>query len=311
MIAKLLAAALLSLPPTAQAETLSWRDRRSVEIMEAPHAFTKPGLANMEPAAIYTDPPHDAAAPARMEVLHIPSHGVLINGVGYLAAGKGPHPTLVLLHGLPGNEKNLDLAQAVRRAGWNVVTFNYRGSWGSPGAYSFAHCIEDTDAVLDWLKQPAQAVKYGIDPAHLVLGGHSLGGWATAQVAAHRTDLKGAILISAADMGRLADAPREQRIAFLADNHETLQATNEALADEIGTNPGFVLGTTAPGLAKTPLLVLTSDDGLAPVDDALVAKVRAAGNIKVETLHATTDHSYSDARIWLESAVLTWLAKLG
>ncbi|MDO8912512.1 MAG: hypothetical protein Q8N10_08825 [Phenylobacterium sp.] len=32
-----------------------------------------------------------------------------------------------------GNEKNLDLAQAVRRAGWNAVTFNYRGSWGSPG----------------------------------------------------------------------------------------------------------------------------------------------------------------------------------
>ncbi|MFD3266336.1 hypothetical protein [Phenylobacterium ferrooxidans] len=32
-----------------------------------------------------------------------------------------------------GNEKNLDLAQAVRRAGWNAAAFNYRGSWGSPG----------------------------------------------------------------------------------------------------------------------------------------------------------------------------------
>jgi hypothetical protein len=36
-------------------------------------------------------------------------------------------------HGLPGNEEFLDLAQAVRRAGWNTVTFNYRGPWGSPG----------------------------------------------------------------------------------------------------------------------------------------------------------------------------------
>ena len=63
-----------------------------------------------------------------MVVLHIPSHGVLINGVVYTPAGAGPHPTIVICHGLPGNEKNLDLAQAVRRAGWNAVTFNYRGS---------------------------------------------------------------------------------------------------------------------------------------------------------------------------------------
>ena len=83
------------------------------------------------PAAVFTDPPADKAHPPRMEVLHIPSGGVEINGVAYLAGGAGPHPTLVLLHGLPGNEKNLDLAQAVRRAGWNVVTFfNYRGTWG-------------------------------------------------------------------------------------------------------------------------------------------------------------------------------------
>src|SRR5690348_6082167 len=92
--------------------------------------------AGVDPA-IYTDPPHDAAHPARMEVLHIPSGGVAINGVAYLAGGAREHPTLVLMHGVPGNEKNLDLAQAVRRAGWNVITFNYRGSWGSPGKFSF------------------------------------------------------------------------------------------------------------------------------------------------------------------------------
>lgn len=69
------------------------------------------------PEAIYRDPPSDKAHPARMEVLHIPSGGVAINGVAYLASGKGPHPTVVICHDLPGNEKNLDLAQALRRAG--------------------------------------------------------------------------------------------------------------------------------------------------------------------------------------------------
>lgn len=37
------------------------------------------------PAAIYTDPAPDKAHPPRMEVLHIPSGGVEINGVAYLA----------------------------------------------------------------------------------------------------------------------------------------------------------------------------------------------------------------------------------
>ncbi len=87
------------------------------------------------PNAIFTDPPVDKAHPAKMTVLHIPSHALLINGVVYQPSGVGPHPTLVIMHGLPGNEKNLDLAQAVRRAGWNAVTFNYRGSWGSPGQF--------------------------------------------------------------------------------------------------------------------------------------------------------------------------------
>jgi len=85
------------------------------------------------PGAIAADPPRDREHPARMGVLHIPSGGEIINGVAYLAADAGPHPTFILFHGLPGNEKNLDLAQAVRRAGWNAVTVNYRGSWAARG----------------------------------------------------------------------------------------------------------------------------------------------------------------------------------
>src|SRR5579863_3769441 len=94
------------------------------------------------PSAVFTDPPFDAAHPAQMTVLHIPSHGVQINGIVYQPAGEGPHPTLVIFHGLPGNEKFLDLAQAARRAGWNALTFNYRGSWGSPGVFRLSQNTE-------------------------------------------------------------------------------------------------------------------------------------------------------------------------
>ncbi len=66
----------------------------------------------------------------------------------YIAAGAGPHPVVVLLHGFPGNEKNLDLAQAIRREGWDVLYFDYRGSWGTKGAFSFTHSMEDAQAAV-------------------------------------------------------------------------------------------------------------------------------------------------------------------
>jgi predicted alpha/beta-fold hydrolase len=128
-------------------------------------------FAQTVPAAIFTDPAPDAAHPAAMAVLHIPSHGVLINGLVYQPAGAGPHPMLLICHGLPWNEKDLDLAHAVRRAGWNAVTFNYRGSWGSPGSYRFAQNLEDADAVLAYLREPTNAAKLGIDAKRMLSQG--------------------------------------------------------------------------------------------------------------------------------------------
>ena len=46
-----------------------------------------------------------------MQSFQIPSHGGLLNAFVYVASGPGPHPMVVLLHGFPGNERNLDLAQ--------------------------------------------------------------------------------------------------------------------------------------------------------------------------------------------------------
>jgi pimeloyl-ACP methyl ester carboxylesterase len=45
----------------------------------------------------------------------IPSHGAKMYSVIYIASGAGPHPTVLMLHGFPGNEKNLDLAYSIRR----------------------------------------------------------------------------------------------------------------------------------------------------------------------------------------------------
>jgi pimeloyl-ACP methyl ester carboxylesterase len=222
------------------------------------------------------------------------------------------HPTLVICHGLPGNEKNLDLAQAVRRAGWNAVTFNYRGSWGSAGVFRFAQNLEDADAVLAYLRDPANAARLGIDTKRIAIAGHSMGGWVTVHTAAHDHALVGAILISAADMGAISGMQREKVVALMADNKETLAGvTAESMADEVTVNAkAFGFSNAVAGLTQMPLLVLSADDGLAPETDALVKAVEANGGKKVTAIHVATDHLWSDHRILLESTILNWIAGL-
>ena len=265
--------------------------------------------------AVFEDPAPDAQHPARMEVIHVPSGGVNINGVVYVASGPGPHPTFVLFHGLPGNEKNLDLAQAVRRAGWNAVTINYRGSWGSPGNFRFAQNLEDASAVLAFIRDPANAKRLSIDTGRIAVGGHSMGGWVAAETLAHDPALLGGVIISAADMGGLGQQGVKNPAAvaaFMDDNREALAgATGQSMADEVIANgPQWSFAVLAPQLAKRRLLVLYSDDMVAPGDKALIAAIQSDGGTELQSGHEPTDHSWSDHRIALEARVINWLQAL-
>jgi pimeloyl-ACP methyl ester carboxylesterase len=268
------------------------------------------------PAAVMADPIPDKTHPAAMHAVAIPSHGINMNAVLYTAAGTGPHPTVLLLHGLPGNEQNLDLAQAMRRDGWNVLTLHYRGAWGSPGAFTFAHVLEDAGVAVAWLRAPANDARFAIDPMKLVVIGHSMGGWAAAYTGGHDPDLLGVGLISAADMGAIGAAPRATAIKIVDDNigtsegMHTLAASPEGLADEAIRNAKInAVALDAPGLAKHPLLLVTSNDGLRGVADGLAAAI-GEGSAPVTAVHLDTDHGYNDQRIALEAAVLRWLENL-
>lgn len=108
------------------------------------------------------------------------SHGHKLLGGFYRAAGESPRPTALLCHGLPGVEKNLDIAYALRDAGWNCLYFHYRGSWGSEGTYSLNGLIDDACAATDWLVQQPS-----VDPDRLGIIGSSIGGYVTLNAGAH------------------------------------------------------------------------------------------------------------------------------
>jgi uncharacterized protein len=260
-----------------------------------------------------------AKTAASMQQMILPSHDCMLLGVFYLAAGAEPHPTAVILHGFPGFEQNLDLAQTLRAHGWNVLAMHYRGSWGVKGDFSFAHAAEDADTEVRFLLNPANAQKYRIDTHRVIVIGHSMGGYMAASAAAHNPQVAAAVLISAWNIGADYESRRHTGSAAptLENEAKSLErdsnlvplsgTSGEALAREIHEHQqelNFI--NLVPAIAPRPVLVITSSDGLAPADQALVEALRKAGDTHVAEQHWDTDHGYSDRRSELANAILEW-----
>lgn len=275
--------------------------------------------ANQIPSVVISDPTPDPANPPRSAQVLVPSHGMGMNGLFYLAGGTGPHPTIVLLHGFPGNEQNLDLAQAIRRAGWNVLTMHYRGSWGSPGDFSIAHVVEDADAAVEFVRRPDIAAQYGIDTHRIVLGGHSMGGFATVAHARHDEHLLGVILLDAWNVGvtgerfsKVSGAAREELIAKDFDDlgNSLHGATAASIAQEVVTHRvDWNYLSWAKDLAHRPMLVIGAAKAEGEENRKLAEAVSGAGG-KVTAVTIQSDHAFQDHRIALAGIVVGWLQKL-
>lgn len=253
-------------------------------------------------------------------------HGLLIPGrrgrllsVLYTAGGEGLHPAVLLCHGIPGCERNLDLAQALRRAGFHVMTFHYSGCWGSDGSYSLQHDIVDAETVLEYMLRDEQ---YGIDKTRLYAVGHSLGGFVCGQLLARRSELRGGVLLMPCNIGRLPlmerEAPEKYRVLqeVLEDSAPWLNGTSaEALAQEARTHSdAFRLENLAEALAKKPLLCVDGTlDTCTPAAQhtrPLIEAIHATGGTRLQTLTYPTDHVFSDYRLELCGVVCDFLQRL-
>jgi pimeloyl-ACP methyl ester carboxylesterase len=244
------------------------------------------------------------------------SAGDGMNALFMLAAGAGPKPTLLLLHGLPGNEQNLDLAQAARRAGWNVLTMHYRGSWGSPGRFSLEGADADVTAAMDFLHQPDVVKQFDIDPRRIVIGGHSMGGFYAAHYAATHDDVAGAILIDPWNIGASGKGigakpeTRQDAIAAMGDDFGNSLAGTDAAALMVEVErhaADWDLLDAAPALAPKPLLIVSAEHGNAAEIAPIVGAIKNRPGAQLRALTLPTDHSFADARIALSAAVVGWL----
>ncbi|MBM4385006.1 MAG: alpha/beta fold hydrolase [Deltaproteobacteria bacterium] len=257
--------------------------------------------------------------PAESPELQFVSAGAHLNAYAHIAAGPGPHPTAVLLHGFPGNERNLDLAQALRRAGWNALYFTYRGAWGSGGEFSFGNALEDVAAVVATLREPAFARRYRVDAQRIVLVGHSMGGAAALVSAAKLDAVKCVASLAGANFAALGErasaspeAAKQTAALFQSWGEGRIRDISGAamLEDLVAHRVEYAATSHAEALARKPVLLVAGarDDVTPPAQHhaPLVAAIRAQGGAQLREVELGSDHAFSDARIALARTVLDW-----
>jgi len=232
------------------------------------------------------------------------SDGHRLVGVLYLIRGEEPAPTVLLLHGCPGLEKNLDLAVRLREAGWNSLVFHYRGCWGSAGRYDLRSIPRDVTAAVDYLADCPR-----VDPGRIAVLGHSLGGWAAIVTAAAEPRLRAVAVYGAP--ARLGEALRLSPDQVNAEFTRFLATTPEEFASQaavVAERTDALAATEAIG--PRPLLVVHGTaDRWVPVTQARELRERAGSCCRYVEVEGA-DHAFSWHRAELADLMLGWLRGL-
>lgn len=271
---------------------------------------------------VIDDLPYDPDFPSTMMPAVFEDYGCKYLGTMFVAAGEGPHPLIILLHGFPGNEVNYDLAQVFRRQGFNVLVFHYRGSWGSGGNHLWSHVVEDVPAVLKFVKSDASREMFRLDSGKIILIGHSLGGFAALFNSIRYDEIKNVASIAgfnAGEFGELIESSKliydfsaqhlEQSMDFVkCDSAETL--LNELITNKKEWN---LLNYLEKLSEKNLLIIGAMYDTTAPMDihhSPLVSALIAKGTNNLREVILETSHSFSDKRIALAKAISDWLKEI-
>lgn len=263
--------------------------------------------------------PLDEQYPATLIPLTFESYGQQLIGRILVAQGAGPHPTILLLHGFPGDEQNGDLAHIFRRAGWNVMTFHYRGAWGSQGTFSFTHVFEDIHSALSKLRTPEMQEQCRVDAERIVLIGHSMGGFAALFTAATDPSIHAVASLAGFHFGAFARLLHQDTSLIaptIRDWNTYLPALHGASAENLvqeilDRSERWTLDQYLERLSQCSLFLLGgSRDTVAPLHlhhIPLVAALKQCSVAHVRDAILNTDHAFSDARVTLAQHLLSWL----
>ncbi|MGI5839403.1 MAG: alpha/beta hydrolase family protein [bacterium] len=218
--------------------------------------------------------------------------------------GVGECPLVVLFHGIPGNETNLDIAYALRDEGCAVLTPSYNGCWGSKGDYRIETIPQNIKTVLDYVFEDEFVRKWGIDTDRIGVAGHSLGGWATLISPKISDRVRGFVALDpAVEMGRLRSEETMQEFVI-----PLRGVTAQQLMDGFGwAAKEWAPLETIEHLGNRYFMLVAATEGI-PLEGALQVYNKAKGiNPESELWILHSDHSFVSQRPLLRDLVVNFI----
>jgi dipeptidyl aminopeptidase/acylaminoacyl peptidase len=258
-----------------------------------------------------------------LEPITFDSHGSILHGYFCQAPGEGLHPTIILLHGSPGGNKDVyGIAQAAPKAGWNALVFNYRGFYESEGLSSLKNSVEDVSSAIAFLKSADMVKKYGIDSTQIGIAGYSYGGDIALTAAANNNSIKYVISIAAADISEIARMARQNEAfidIFVKEIDDRISkgliksaGGEEQLRELLEDSENYDIVKHARALSEKSILIIGGwQDHQSTLEGHVLPLIRAlqqAGAENVNKVILDTNHSFEGKSTELVNAILEWLA---
>jgi alpha/beta superfamily hydrolase len=162
-------------------------------------AVHRPAMNPIKPlaAALLIALPHATLAQADTAfsvLLEVKSQGVTMRAPLFVAAGPGPHPTLITFKGFPGGNSSA-LSRFMQDRGINSVILNFRGQYESDGTYDVAGTALDAAAFVAFLKSDSAVRAFRIDPRRIAISGQSAGSFAALSATANDATIRCSSLV--------------------------------------------------------------------------------------------------------------------
>ena len=253
--------------------------------------------------------------------------GVQLKGKFYIPEGAGTFPTVILMHGFPGNEIDvLGIGKKLSEVSINALTFNYSGTHKSEGEFNFVNTQKDIEAVFEFVHQSENIHKYKIDTTCIILGGYSYGGGMALTYAANHPEIREVFSIVGNDHGAfMKEYNRNPEMKKMIDQMfdelkaqtGTVRFGKGGIAKEIAEmkiielNPTYDLRNCAPLLVQKNILLIAGwDDNKSSIENIILPlyrelKKEKAQNVKIVAFQ--DDHSLKNCRDELAQTIIEWL----
>jgi dipeptidyl aminopeptidase/acylaminoacyl peptidase len=252
------------------------------------------------------------------------SKGVNIHAIFYHTSEVEPLPIVILCHGFPGNDTDvLGLGEKLMKEGFNVLAFNYRGTWGSEGLFTIANSLEDVVAAVRYVKSSSTVREFNVDPSGITVIGWSYGGGMALLGSLNDSTVKRVAYVAGGNLcevARMMKQTGEFKKAILKmvnqgifDSGFNSLPAEDLFADVFAHMDKYDVVKQAEALSKKNILIIGGwRDQENTIEHHILPLVRAlqrneAKQVQIEILES--DHSFTNVRNQLANRILSWLRR--